>query len=181
VAETTLVDADAPTGSLAIILKYKGELLALGAAILVSGYMVGSKVARRTLGGLETIFWLTVVEIAVAGVLVVLFGESFMPEELSGFAVPLFLAIAVQVAGQGFIITGLGHTPASIAGVLVVVQPVVAAAISWQLFDEPLAPLQGAGAVLILVAIIVSQRGKTAPKSDTASNPSQEPLKAFID
>lgn len=181
VAETTLVDADAPTGILAIILKYKGELLALGAAILVSGYMVGSKVARRTLGGLETIFWLTVVEIAVAGVLVILFGESFMPEELSGFAVPLFLAIAVQVAGQGFIITGLGHTPASIAGVLVVVQPVVAAAISWQLFDEPLAPLQGAGAVLILVAIVVSQRGKTAPKSDTASNPSQEPLKAFID
>lgn len=182
-AETAAATSETTSysGVLGIILQFKGELLALGAAILVSGYMVGSKVARRSLGGLETIFWLTVVEIAVAVVLVILFQEDFFPAELSGFAVPLFLGIAVHVAGQGLIITGLGHTPASIAGVLVVVQPVVAAAISWQLFDEPLAPLQGAGAVLILVAIIVSQRGKTTPKSDTASKPSQEPLKAFID
>lgn len=141
----------------------RGDLLALAAAVLVSGYMVASKVARRTLGGLETIFWLTAVEVVVAGMMVIGFRESFFPAEWSGFLVPLFLAIAVHIGGQGLIITGLGHTPAAIAGVLVLIQPVVAAAISWHLFDEPLAPLQAGGGFLILIGILISQRGAKAP------------------
>ncbi|MEM9055587.1 MAG: DMT family transporter [Pseudomonadota bacterium] len=155
----------------------RGDLLALGAAVLVSGYMVASKVARRTLGGLDTIFWLTAVEIIIAGLMVLAFQEAFFPDELKGFAVPLFLALAVQVAGQGLIITGLGHTPAAIAGVLVLVQPVVAAAISWQLFDEPLAPLQAGGGFLILIGILISQRGHRTREP----KPSEAPAKAFVD
>ena len=144
----------------------RGDMLALAAAALVSCYIVAAKVARRSLNGLETIFWLTAVEIVVAGLMVIGFRENFFPPELSGFLVPLFLAIFVQIGGQGLIITGLGHTPAAIAGVLILVQPVVAAAISWQLFDEPLAPIQAGGGLLILVGIFISQRGnsKTAPK-----------------
>lgn len=141
---------------------WRGDLLALGAAVLVSAYVLGSKLARRTLGGLEAIFWLTAVEVVVAAIVVVLFGEAFLPENWRGFLVPLFLAIAVQVMGQGLIITGLGHTPAAIAGVSILVQPVVAAAISWQLFNEPLAPLQAGGAALIIVGIMISQRGNRA-------------------
>ena len=155
----------------------RGDLLAFGAAILVSFYVVASKVARRSLGGLDTIFWLTAVEILVAALLVLAFGESFLPESLRGFMVPLFLALAVQVAGQGLIITGLGHTPAAVAGVLVLVQPVVAAAISWRLFDEPLAPLQAGGGFLILIGILISQRG--AREKDSKSP--REPANVFVD
>jgi drug/metabolite transporter (DMT)-like permease len=155
----------------------RGDLLALCAAVLVSGYMVASKVARRTLTGMEAIFWLTAVEIVVAGLMVIGFRESFFPGELSGFAVPLFLGLAVQVCGQGLIITGLGHTPAAIAGVLVLVQPVVAAAISWRMFDEPLAPLQAGGGFLILLGILISQRG--ARQSGPAA--SQTAIRPFVD
>lgn len=137
----------------------RGDVIALAAAILVSCYVVASKVARRTLGGLDTIFWLTAVEIIIAGLMVLGFRENFLPAELKGFLVPLFLAIAVQIGGQGLIIMGLGHTPAAIAGVLVLIQPVVATIISWQLFDEPLAPLQAGGAALILIGILIAQRG----------------------
>jgi len=141
----------------------RGDMLALAAALLVSGYMLCSKLARRTLGGLETIFWLTLVEICIASLIVALSGESFLPENLGGFRAPLFLALIVQVMGQGLIITGLGRTPAAIAGVVVIVQPVVAAAISWSLFDEPLTALQAAGAGAILAAVWLSQRGKPVP------------------
>lgn len=137
----------------------RGDLLAFTAAILVSCYVVASKVARRTLSGIEAIFWLTFVEMLVAAMIVVGFGEDFFPASLSGLLVPLFLALVVQIGGQGLIITGLGHTPAALAGILIVVQPVVAAAISWQLFNEPLAPLQAGGGFLILVGILISQRG----------------------
>ncbi|MEO1660701.1 MAG: DMT family transporter [Pseudomonadota bacterium] len=141
----------------------RGDLLALGAAVLVSGYMVASKVARRTLGGLDTIFWLTAVEVCVAALMVIGFRESFFPAEWNGFLAPLFLALAVHIGGQGLIVTGLGHTPAAIAGVLVLIQPVVAAAISWHLFNEPLAPLQAGGGFLILIGILISQRGARPP------------------
>ncbi|MBU2606886.1 MAG: DMT family transporter [Alphaproteobacteria bacterium] len=141
----------------------RGDLLALGAALLVSGYMLCSKLARRTLGGLETIFWLTLIEICIAGLIVAVSGEAFLPADLGGFRAPLFLALFVQVMGQGLIITGLGRTPAAIAGVVVIVQPVVAAAISWSLFDEPLTALQAGGAGAILAGVWLAQRGKPVP------------------
>ena len=155
----------------------RGDVLAFGAAMLVSCYMVASKVARRTMGGLDTIFWLTLVELCTAVVLVILFRENWLPADLSGFAAPLLLAISVQVIGQGLIITGLGHTPASVAGVLIVVQPVVAAAIAWKLFGEILAPLQAGGGFLILVAILVAQGGNRK----SASKTSQEAVTTYID
>ena len=126
-----------------------------------------AKLARRSLTGIEAIFWLTLVEMCVAMVCVKIAGESFWPASKSGFLVPLFLAIIVQVLGQGLIITGLGSTPASIAGVLVVVQPVVAAAIAWSLFDEPLTALQLGGGLLILLAIWLSQLQKPKPVNQT--------------
>ena len=141
----------------------RGDLLAIAAAIGVSCFVVAAKVARRTMGGLEAIFWLTLVETFVAVFLVLAFRESFLPESLSGFIVPLFLAIVVHVGGQGLIILGLGHTPTAIAGVLILVQPVVAATISWQLFEEPLTPIQAGGGFLILLGILISQRGRPAP------------------
>lgn len=144
---------------------FRGDLLAIGAAVLVSFYIVASKVARRSLSGIDTIFWLTFFEILVAAMLVIGFRENFFPAELDGFLVPLFLAIVVHVGGQGLIITGLGHTPAAIAGVLILIQPVVAAAISWQLFDEPLGPFQAMGGLLILIGIFVSQRGAMPSQS----------------
>lgn len=149
----------------------RGDLLALGAAMMISGYVVATKVARRSLSGVQVIFWLTAVEIVVAALLVVLFREDFFPADLSGFAVPLFLAIAVHIGGQGLIVTGLGHTPAALAGVLILVQPVVAAAISWRLFDEPLAPIQAGGGFLILVGILIAQRGKKPSSAQSQSKP----------
>lgn len=160
-----------------VILVYKGEILAFLAAIFVSCYIVASKVARRSLGGLDTIFWLTAVEIVTAFFMVLAFREGFLPSSLFGFMVPLFLALIVQIGGQGLIITGLGHTPASIAGVLIVVQPVVAALISWQMFGETLVAFQMGGCVLIIGGILLAQTGRrqspqivsqTSSKADTS-------------
>jgi drug/metabolite transporter (DMT)-like permease len=136
----------------------RGDLFALLAAVFVSGYMLFSKLARRTLGGLEAMFWLSVFETAMAFCVVAASGESFMPETLAGFGVPLALAIIVQVAGQGLIISGLGSTDTAVAGILVLAQPVVAAAISWSLFKEPLTAIQCAGAGAILVAVWLAQQ-----------------------
>lgn len=141
----------------------RGDLLALAAAVFVSFYMMFSKLARRTLGGIEAMFWLSVFETAFAFLVLLASGEPILPASLAGFAMPLALAVIVQVAGQGLIISGLGSTDTAVAGILVLAQPVVAAAISWSLFNEPLTTLQGAGAGLILVAVWLAQRQKPRP------------------
>lgn len=137
----------------------RGDLLAVLAAIMVSGYLLASKVARRSLGGFETIFWLTAVELGVATIIVAISGEPFWPANLSSFIAPLFLALVVQTIGQSFIIVGVAHTPASIAGLLLVSQPVIAAILSWQLFDETLVALQLGGCGLIITGILIAQLG----------------------
>ena len=147
----------------------RGDVLAFAAAILVSCYVVAAKVARRSLSGIEAIFWLTFVEMLVAAIIVLAFREQFFPASLDGLLVPLFLALVVHIGGQGLIIIGLGHTPAALAGILIVVQPVVAAAISWQLFNEPLAPLQAGGGFLILLGILISQRGRRPEAMQSSS------------
>lgn len=160
----------------------QGDLLALAAAFLVSGYMLASSITRRQMSAIDAIFWLTAVESAVAFCLVAVSGERFFPETLDGFRAPLFLAIAVQIAGQGLIIAGLGRTPAAIAGVLVLVQPVTAAAISWQMFDEALTLIQGMGGLLILVGVFLAQRSgrvKVAP-SQPVSEASHSSVKGEV-
>ena len=138
----------------------RGDLFAFGAALLVGGYMLCSNIARRTMGGIEAIFWLTLIEIFVAGTIIAVTGERFLPSTLAGFAAPLFLALVSQIGGQALIVAGLGRTSAAIAGLLVLIQPVVAAAVSWRLFEEPLTTLQIAGCGLILFAVWLSQRGR---------------------
>ncbi|WP_300391556.1 DMT family transporter [Henriciella sp.] len=156
----------------------RGDLLAVGAAFLVAGYMLCSKLSRNRLGAMDVIFWLTVVEAGVAALVVLAAGERFFPATLAGFAAPLFLALAAQVGGQGLIIAGLGRTPAAVAGIVVLIQPVVAAAISWQLFDEPLTGIQGSGAALILLGIWLSQRGIRRRKVRPAAKELQEAVRS---
>ncbi|MCU0730640.1 MAG: DMT family transporter [Hyphomonas sp.] len=141
----------------------RGDLFALAAAVFVSFYMLFSKLARRTLGGLEAMFWLSVFESGLAFLVVLVSGEDFMPKTPAGFLVPLALAIVVQVAGQGLIISGLGSTDTAVAGILVLAQPVVAAAISWSLFKEPLTAIQAGGAAAILVAVWLAQQKQRVP------------------
>ncbi|MEO0882455.1 MAG: DMT family transporter [Pseudomonadota bacterium] len=140
----------------------EGDVLAFGAAILVSGYMLCSKIARRDIGALDVIFWLTITELCVGAFVTAISGERFFPATAAGWQAPLVLAIIVQCGGQGLIIAGLGHTPAAIAGILVLIQPVVAAAISWFLFDEVLIAIQIAGGILILFGVGLSQRRPAA-------------------
>ncbi|MEM5515596.1 DMT family transporter [Henriciella sp. AS95] len=155
----------------------RGDMLALGAAFMVSGYMLLSKLARNRLGAMDVILWLTITEAITAGIIVAVSGERFLPATLAGFAAPAFLAVAAQIGGQGLIIAGLGRTPAAVAGIILLIQPVIAAAISWQLFEEPLTAIQGGGAGLILLGIWLSQGAARETRRKASSKPSQKPAK----
>lgn len=142
----------------------RGDMLAFGAAIMVSFYMLCAKIARNEIGGLDVLFWVTLTEMFVQFAITLSSGETFWPEDPAGWRSPLLLAIVVQCFGQGLIIAGLGRTPAAIAGILLLLQPVTAAAVSWQLFEEPLLALQILGGAFILIGVALSQTGRAPQK-----------------
>lgn len=142
-----------------------GDALSFAAAIFVSIYIVCAKLARRSMNAIEVLFWATVTEVIVSAILVgasklvpAMPTEALLPARLAALYAPFLLAVVVQCMGQGLIIFGLGKTPAAVAGVMVVIQPVTAAALAWQLFDEPLFALQILGAGLILAGVFIAAR-----------------------
>jgi drug/metabolite transporter (DMT)-like permease len=64
----------------------------------------------------------------------------------------------MHVVGQGAIAWALGRLPASLTSVVVLLQPVVAAALSWALFGEPVTAVQGLGASVLLGGVVLAQR-----------------------
>lgn len=88
-------------------------------------------------------------------------GESFWPRTLEGWAILVCLGIVVQVGGQGLIAYGLGHLPIAVSTILLWIQPLAAAVLSWILFGEELGPLALAGAALILGGVWVVQRARS--------------------
>ncbi len=143
----------------------KGDALSFAAAVFVSIYVVCAKLARRSMNALNVLFWATVAEacvaagmVGVSNIIPAMPAETLRPAGASALLAPFLLAIVVQVMGQGLIIFGLGKTSAAIAGVMVVVQPVTAAALAWFLFEEPLFALQILGAGLILSGVFIAGR-----------------------
>ena len=132
---------------------WRGDVLAIGGALMLANYFVFASIARRTINAFSAIFWATAVATLVAAAATFVTGERLMPTAPSDLAAPLFLAVVAQVLGQGFILWGAGLSPPSVAGVMVLLQPVVAGLIAWPLYGEPLSPAQGAGAAGILLGV----------------------------
>ena len=66
-----------------------------------------------------------------------------------------------HAAGQGLIAYALAHLPAAFSSVSLLFQPVMAALFAWWLLAEPLAPLQIAGGLIVLVGIYLARRGSS--------------------
>lgn len=135
----------------------RGDLFAVLAACFVSLYMLFAAIARQSLDAVSVIFWATVTAMVSGLIMALAFGENIIPPSLSSLSIPLFLALFAQIGGQGLIVFGFGRAPASVAGVMLLIQPVTAALISWPMFGEVLTVLQVAGAGLILTGIMIAQ------------------------
>lgn len=132
---------------------WRGDLLALGAAICASLYLLCSRIARDSFDGFATIFWLCVGGAATAALILLASGEPFWPSDRRSFIIPLTLALFVQVLGQGLLVSALGQMPSSRVVLLFLLQPLTAAALSVALFGEWPTLLQLAGTLAILFAI----------------------------
>lgn len=137
----------------------QGDALALVAAVMVGLYLFFAKLARRTASAMNVLFWSTATTLVVSLIVAPIRGESILPPEPHWLVVPLTLAAFAHVLGQGLIVAGVGRTPAALAGILLLIQPVAAGLIAWPLFGEALTLMQLFGAALILAGVWLAGRG----------------------
>jgi drug/metabolite transporter (DMT)-like permease len=135
-----------------------GDFLALAAASMLAVYLICAMLARRTQNPFSVLFWSTLVSIGVAGAAAIGTHETLLPASPHWLFWPLMLALVAHVGGQGLIVAGVGRTAPSLAGLMLLIQPVAAAIVAWRLFDEALTPMGLAGAMLILFGVWLAGR-----------------------
>jgi DME family drug/metabolite transporter len=144
-------------GGMELAASLKGVGLALGAALSYSGLVViSSDLAGRyhpvqpyAIGlGFGALLLLIV---AGAGGLVV----SYPP---AGWGLLVYLALVPTALAYGLFLVGMRHTPATVASIITLLEPLASTMLVWLLFNERLGPLGAVGAVLLCGAMLLLWR-----------------------
>ena len=134
-----------------------GDGLAALTAFWYAAYLIAVRKARKGASTARVMLWSTAIAAPVALIVSVGFGEELLPATTAGWLVLIGLGAVVHAGGQGGVAFGLGRVPAALAALIILIQPVVASILGWVLFGEALAPVQFAGAGLILAGVYAAQ------------------------
>ena len=130
----------------------RGDILALSAGLLYTGYLIIVERARGRLKPLPLLFFASLFGAMMLLPASLAFGEQVLP----GNWTPLFvLAFTSQILGQGLLVFALGHVPPLIVGLAFLTQPAISAFIGWSVYGEGLTELDWVGAVAIGVALVL--------------------------
>lgn len=139
---------------------WRGDLLALLAAVLYAVYIVQIGWSRRRFSTGSIMLWSSVAGALTTLPAALLLEPRLFPATLFGWAIIIGLAWVSQVAGQSLITFSLAWLPVAFSSLTLLIQPVVAAALAWILLGETLAPLQIAGGVIVLAGIYLARRSQ---------------------
>jgi drug/metabolite transporter (DMT)-like permease len=147
-----------------------GDLLSAVTAFWYGGYFIAIGRARRAADATRVMLISSAIGAPLPLIAALMLREDLMPDSMAGWGACAALGV-VHVVGQGAIAWALGRLPTALASVVVFVQPVVAAALGWMIFGEPIGVIQGLGAVVALVGVAVAQRSaaKTAAETGAAT------------
>jgi drug/metabolite transporter (DMT)-like permease len=150
-----------------------GVVFALLSAVVLAVYLLLAEreVARRDSVSLmawgmffATVFW-TVVQPWWSFPAGTVAETVSLQGHLSSWHLPVWaLVLWVIVLGTtvpfALLVGGLGHVSATRVGIAAMLEPVVATVIAWAWLEESLAPVQLAGAAVVLVGIILAQTAR---------------------
>lgn len=137
-----------------------GDALGFSSAVGYAGYLIIVRHFGGRVGTGAVMFWASASAAVYALCLSLGLGEQLLPHTLRGWLVLIALGVVVQAAAQGLIAHGVARLPIVVSTIMLWMQPLSAAILSWVLFSEGLGPLALAGAALILAGIYVVQRAR---------------------
>lgn len=131
---------------------FTGDLLALSAGLLYTGYLIAVQKGRGELKPLPLLFLSSAFGAAMLLPLSLALGERIIPGD---WTYVLLLALGSQVIGQGLLVYGIGHVPPLIVGLALLTQPAISAMVGWLAYGETLGAADWIGAVAIAAALVL--------------------------
>jgi drug/metabolite transporter (DMT)-like permease len=133
-----------------------GNLLAIGASLTVSIYLIAGRVARQ---GLDWLTYMLPLYSVTAGT--ILIAALIVGVPLTGYSPRVYvigavLAVGPQVLGHGSLNLAVRYVSAAMLGVLSLTEPVGASALAFMLFDERPALLSLVGMGVALGGIVLA-------------------------
>ena len=145
----------------------RGDIFALGAGLLYTGYLVAVERARSALQPLPLLFLASAFGAMMLLPVSLVLGERVIP---SDFTPVVMLALGSQVLGQGLLVYAIGGLSPLVVGLVLLTQPAISAFVGWTVYDEALSPLDWVGAAAIGIALVLVRlpgRRKAAPPQNT--------------
>lgn len=130
----------------------KGDLLALLAGLLYTGYLILIERARTVLKPLPLLTLATLFGAPALLMLSLALGEQVWPDDWTWL---LVLALSSQVVGQGLLVYALGVIPPLVVGLALLTQPAISALTGWLGYGETLSALDWVGAVAVGAALVL--------------------------
>ncbi len=130
----------------------RGDILALAAGLLYTGYLIFVERTRSRLEPLPLLFLASLFGAVLLLPASLMLGERVLPLDWSPL---LILALSSQVVGQGLLVFALGHVPPLVIGLALLTQPAISAFIGWAAYGETLTGLDWTGAVAIGIALVL--------------------------
>ncbi len=149
-----------------------GDLLALLTACFYASYQLSMKRCRRERSAQLLMFCASAVAAVVLLPLAWFHEDPFWPKNGLGWLPLIGLGFVSHAAGQGMIAWGLAGVPASLASVMLLVQPVCTALLGAVILGQPLVPWQIYGGAAVLAGLFVAVRAQVRrPAAVKATGP----------
>ena len=131
---------------------FRGDLLALFAGLLYTGYLIAVQHARGQLQPLPLLFLASAFGAAMLLPVSLALDERIIPAD---WTFVLILALSSQVVGQGLLVYAIGKFSPLVVGLVLLTQPAISAIAGWLAYGEALTALDFAGAAAIAIALVL--------------------------
>ncbi len=135
-----------------------GNLLALGGAVMVAGYMLVGRRLRRTVSTLNYTFWVYGTASLVLLGLALVFRAPLYPYSSQVYMVFLLLAVIPTLMGHSVFNWALDKVPVVLISTIILGEPVGATILAWIILQEPPSLFHYLGGFLILSGLFLTVR-----------------------
>jgi drug/metabolite transporter (DMT)-like permease len=131
---------------------FTGDLFALAAGLLYTGYLIAVDRARKTMAPMPVLAVATAAGALPLLLLSLALGQKVMPDDWTPL---LILSFGSQVFGQGLLVYAVGYLSPVVVGLGLLAQPAAGAVIGRLAYGETMSLADVAGAVLIAAALVL--------------------------
>ncbi len=135
-----------------------GDLYGLATAFFFGSYVLSVRSVRRRMSAARVMLGSGCVTAALLLAITIAFGEPVLPDRAQGWIALLALAWISHAGGQGLLAYALGHVPAGLSALVILVEPIAAAVLGWLVLAESIGPWQALGGAIVLAGIWFASR-----------------------